>query len=196
MLREHRSLTAIGVFLFTLAIGAMGPSTALGQDFAIDRGSFVLGGTVSVTSNGGELFENTEGDRLNSVLLNPFAMFFVTKGFAIGGDLFMEKASQGEESVTTLGIGPSVAYFFGGPQSEVYPFIGAGVEYANLSSTGFDASGFGFNFGAGAAFMIATNVALTAQADYGVLNFSVDQLDESFSGDRFGLRAGISAFLF
>lgn len=196
MSQHFRIVSGRTVFVALAIVALATPSDLLAQDFAIDRGSVVIGGTVSYTSQGGELFENTDGDRLNSLLLNPFALFFVTRGLGIGGDFFVQKASQGDQSVTTLGIGPSVAYFFGGPENTAFPFVSGGLEYANLSSTGFDASGFGFNFGAGVAFMVSRGVAVTTQASYEVLNLSVDQLDESFSGNGFGLRAGISAFLF
>ena len=78
----------------------------------------------------------------------------------------------------------------------MYPFVAGNVAYATISSDGFDASGFGFGFGAGAAFMLSRSVALTAGGEYTIDNLSVDQVDESFTGNSFRLELGVSAFLF
>ncbi len=185
----YRSLMVLGLLL-----GVASP--ALAQDYATDRGAWLLGGTVSYTSDGGELYENLDGDRQNTALLNPRALYFVSPGLAIGGQVVVQYASQGDASFTTLGIGPEIAYYFGGAGSTVYPFVDANVSYANLSSEGFDASGFGFGFGAGAAFMLSPSVALVGGGSYTIENLSVDQVDESFSGNRFRLELGVSAFIF
>lgn len=166
------------------------------QDYAIDQGALVLDGTISYSSDGGELFENAEGDRANTALLNPSVLYFVSPGLAIGGELYVENASQGDFSVTTIGVGPELTYFFGGPESTVYPFLSAGLSYASLSSDFFDASGIGFGFGAGAAFMLTTSVAITGGGAYQISNLSVDQTDATLSGNTFRLELGVAAFLF
>lgn len=182
---------AVAVFALLFIAG---PVSA--QDFAIDKGAFVLDGTISFNSDGGELFENVDGDRANTVLLNPSVLYFVAPGLAIGGELYVENASQGDFSVTTIGVGPEVTYFFGGPESTVYPFIAAGVSYASLSSDFVDASGIGFGFGAGAAFMLTSSVAITAGGSYEISNLSVDQTNETQSGNTIRLELGVAAFLF
>lgn len=155
-----------------------------------------MDGTVSVTSQGGELYENTAGDRVNTVLLNPSVLYFVAPGVALGGELYVENASQGDVSVTTIGVGPTIAYFFGDSDSSVYPFVGANVVYSSLSTDGFDASGFGFGLAGGADFMLTESVAITAQLDYSIENLSVDQANEAFSGNTLRLMLGVAAFLF
>lgn len=185
----YRNLLVLG-----LVLGLASP--ALGQDYATDKGAWILGGSVSYASDGGELYENAEGDRLNTALVNPRALYFVSPGLAIGGQVVVQHTSQGDASFTTLGLGPEVAYYFGGPESTVYPFVAGNVAYATISSDGFDASGFGFGFGAGAAFMLSRSVALTAGGEYTIDNLSVDQVDESFTGNSFRLELGVSAFLF
>lgn len=184
-----RPLTAVSLVL-ALA------TTASAQDYAVDQGSLVLGGTVSFTSEGGDLNENADGDRANSLLLNPSVLYFVTPGLGIGGDLYVEYASQGDFSATAIGVGPEVAYFFGGPDSSVYPFVAGTISYVSLSSDFFDASGIGFGLSAGAAFMLTQSVALTAQADYEISNVTFEQTDNTESGNTFRLAMGIAAFLF
>lgn len=169
---------------------------ASAQDYAIDRGSFVLDGTVSFSSDGGELYENLEGDRRNTVLLNPSALYFVAPGVALGGELLLQYASQGDFSATTIGVGPEIAYFIGEADSSVYPFLAASVSYVSLSSEVFDASGIGFGLNAGAAFMLTRSVAISASVGYDLQNLSVDQADETFSGNSFRMELGVAAFLF
>lgn len=183
-------------YLVAFTLSLLIPSAAAAQDYAIDRGSMVLGGSVSWSSSGGELYENADGDRVNSLLLNPQVMYFVTPGFALGGDLLVERVSQGEFDATTIAVGPAASYFFGGPESSIYPFVGATVGYASTSSSGADASGIAFGGAAGAAFMLSRSVALTGAATYRVQNLSVDQVDESFTGNAFALQIGVEAFLF
>ncbi len=169
---------------------------AAGQEYAIDKGSVLLDGTASITSQGGELYENAAGDRGNAILLNPSVLYFVAPGLAVGGDLYVENASQGDISVTTIGVGPTIAYFFGDSDSSVYPFLGATVNYTSLSADGFDASGFGFGLAGGADFMLTESVAITAQLDYSIENLSVDQADEAFTGNTLRVMLGVAAFLF
>lgn len=183
-------------YLVVLALFVGLASPALAQEYAIDKGSWVLDGTISFTSSGGELNENAQGDRLNSASLAPSVLYFVAPGLALGGTLDVGYSSQGDFSATTIGIGPEIAYFFGAPESSVYPFVASRVGYFSLSTEGFDASGITFGFGAGVSAMLSPSVALIIQGTYNVRNVSVDQLNETFSGNQFGLSMGVAAFLF
>lgn len=182
--------------MVVLALLAGLASPALAQGYAIDRGAWVLDGTISITSQGGELYENSQGDRLNSVSLAPSVLYFVVPGLALGGSLNVGYASQGDFSATTIGVGPEIAYFFGAPESSVYPFVDGSVGYFSLSTEGADASGITFEFGAGVAAMLSPSVALIVQGTYNIANVSVDQANETFSGNQFGLSMGVAAFLF
>ena len=73
----------------------------------------VLGGSISWSSLGGELYEDSDEERYTSILLNPVALFFVAPGLAVDGDLYVENESQGNADATTIVVGPAVAYFFG-----------------------------------------------------------------------------------
>jgi hypothetical protein len=182
--------------LLALILLAASAAPALAQTYAIDRGSIVLDGTVSYTSQGGDLYESADGDRLNTALLNPSVMYFISPGLAIGGDLYVERISVSDASLTTLGIGPAISYYFGEPESTVYPFVSANVVYANLSSDFGDASGFGVAFGGGAAFMLSRAVGLVAEAEYMLESLEIDGVGESTDGNTFRLGLGIAAFLF
>jgi len=172
------------------------PAAVAAQEYPVDRGSMVLGGSVSWSSAGGDLYEGGDGDRLNTLLLNPEIMYFIAPGLAIGGELYVQRASQGDADVTTIAVGPAISYYFGGPTSSVYPFLSAMVGYADMGAGGFDASGLAFGATGGAAFMLSNSVALTGGLTYQLQKLSVDEIDESVDGDTFALQFGIQAFLF
>ena len=55
------------------------PARVAAQEGPTDRGSVVLGGSISWSSLGGELYEDSDEERYTSILLNPVALFFVVK---------------------------------------------------------------------------------------------------------------------
>lgn len=172
------------------------PGTLAAQGYATDRGSFILGGAASYTSQGGDLYENSDGDRVNTLTVNPYLLYFVSPGLGIGGEVALSRASQGDEDATTVGVGPTIAYYFGDAASRVRPFLQAGASYVSLSSDFFDASGWGVGGGGGIAFMLSEAVALTLEGVYEIQNISVDEFDEDVDGNEFRFQAGIAAFLF
>lgn len=187
-MKRFASVVASILLLVPLGVSA--------QEGPISKGSKVVGGSASFASLGGDLYENGDGDRLTSLALSPAALFFVSDGLALGGTLTVERESQGDFDATTLGLGPTVAYYFGEADSDSYPFLSGTVSYANLSTSGVDASGFGFNATAGIVFMLSRTVGLTAAATYRIENLEVDQANDSFGGNTFAIALGIDAFLY
>lgn len=165
------------------------------QDYATDQGSFVLGGTASFSSQGGDLHEDADGDRLNTLSLNPYVLYFITPGLGIGGELGVARATQGDDDATTIGVGPTVAYYFGEAASTVRPFVEVHAGYQSISSDFFDASGWMVGGGGGAAVMLSPTVALTLSGVYEIQNVSVENFDD-VDGDEFRLEAGVAAFIF
>ena len=188
-------MTKFYLAVFVAAMLAI-PASASGQTYATDRGAVVLGGSVRWSSSGGDLYENNEGDRYNSVLVNPRVLYFVAPGLGIGGNLYVESESQGDFNATTIAVGPAAAYFFGGPDSSALPYISGFLGYGKTTTSGWDGSGLSFGAGAGLAFLLSPSVALTAGAWYRLDNTTVDQLDQSFGGNTMALEIGVEAFLF
>ena len=184
--------------LFVLAALLLAPGV-FAQSYPIDKGSYLLGGAVSFSSQGGDLFTGNDSDRLTTVSVYPTFAYFISPGLALGGDVQFQKSSQGDFSSTTIGIGPSIAYYFGQPTTRTFPFIGASIGYTSLS---FDSGDFGsdgingYQFGVtgGLSHMIARNVALTGSLFYQNQTFS--ESGESASGDTFGFQGGVTAFIF
>jgi outer membrane protein len=162
------------------------------QSYPIDDGSILIGGSAAFTSQG---FED-EDERTTTLSINPTFGYFITEGFAVGGEALIERISFDGDASTVLGIGPFLAYFFGGPGSRTYPFVQAGVAYRSTSVEGIDLSGFGADVSVGAAFMVARNAAITAEAFAQFASFSLEGSDESIGSNTYGLRAGVGVFIY
>ena len=155
--------------------------------YPVQKGNVSLGGTASFSSS---QFEDS--DRLTTLTLSPSALFFVADGLAVGGNASFIRASSDGDSSSSFGIGPRIAYYFGGPASSVYPFVSAGVAYTSLNE---NLSALGGEVAGGAVFMLSRSVGLSGEAYFQAQSYSFDGLDESLSGNEFGFRGGIVAFL-
>lgn len=166
--------------------------SALAQDYAIDKGSYLLDGALSFSSQGGD----GTGDRASSFTVSPAFAYFVSPGLALGGSLGFQRSSQGESSASLIRVGPNLSYYFGQPMSKTYPFVSAEVGYSRLSADFGDssrsgsASGYQLGVSGGLSYMIARNVGLT-----GALFFQRETID-SDSADAFGFQGSVTAFIF
>ena len=179
------------------------PAAAQAQDYATDKGSFLIGGAASLSSSGNDF----EGGRSTTLSIAPSAQYFVIPGLAVGGTIGWAYASYEDFSFSTLNVGPRLSYYFGRSAQNIYPFVSAAVGYLRSSSDSgaFDqtASGTQFDVSGGATFMIARNVGLTGELFYTQRSEETDtdvgllgDITTAFGSDSFGLRFGISAFVF
>ncbi len=181
-------------------------NTVSSQSFPIDKGSKLLSGSFAFTSAGGDLYENSKDERATTILLNGSFGYFVSQGFNVGGKLLFNRQSQGDYSLTTWGLGPSVSFFFGDENSKAYPFVGATFMYTQTlvkdkyytgyyeQSVEYDYSGTSLVFGGGVCYMLSSAVGLFTEVNYQIDNLSYE--DESVSGNKVNLMIGINAFLY
>ncbi len=183
--------------LFVLVLSCA-PSAVAAQSYATDQGSVILGGSGSWMSRGGDANENMGGDRVNTLTLNPYVLYFMSPGLGIGGDLVLSRTAQGDSHATTVGVGPTVAYYFGGPDASTRPFVEGNASYrsstADFGGGSDTATGYGFGAGVGAAFMLSPTVALTVEGVYQWERLSFNDVD--IDGNGIGIQLGIAAFLF
>lgn len=159
-------------------------------DYAVDKGSFIIGGSASFSSFGGDIRGD---DRVSIISINPLLGYFVIPNLAIGGTFSYTSYSWDDESNSSFGLGPSVAYFIGDQNSKTYPFIGGSFIYTSDDD---DYTKTDFRFTGGAAFMIAKNVAVTGSVYYMMESLKYEGAEESISGNTFGIELGITAFVF
>lgn len=186
--------------IFSMLFLIFSVSFAFPQDYAVDKGAIVISGMASFSSWGGDLYEGSDSSRATIITLAPNIDYFVVKNIFIGGRILFESMSQGDYSLTTFGIGPQFGYAFGQKNSNIFPYLIAGVYYnTSTASNGTDItfSGFDFKFGGGLMFTVAKHIGINIGASYNLVNRKSDDAGaESESGDIIGLDVGISGLIF
>ncbi len=193
--------------LASLILIAANPSAAATDP--VSKGSKMIGGQFLLSSSGGDLYE-VNNKRVTLLEMNPYLGVFVSDGFNFGGTFAIRRYSSDDETNTSFGIGPRIAYFFRqGSRHEVrgstYPFIGLAVMYKRITYDDADResydvtfSGFSFAFGGGLVYMFSRQVGISFEANYEIdnLDVDVDGYSDSESGDSFNVLAGIACFIY
>ena len=166
------------------------------QDYLTDKGHSFMSGSFAFSSAGGDLYENRDGDNLVIFQFGYSYAYFFSDGFAVGPKFFYASQSQGDASLSTVGIGAHATYFFGGQKSETVkgtflPYLGLSFIYQSMSAGGISENSTGtiFSFGIGAMYMITETAALMTEFGY-----QMDSI-ESVSGNRINLTGGLAVFL-
>lgn len=169
---------------------------AEGQTYAVDQGSWILGGSASFSSTGGSVNGNEADDRVTHVSFLPSAQYFVAPGLALGGALLFSYQSLGnDESVTAYGLGPAATYYFASGEQSMYPYLGATAQFSWLSDDSDDEPTMrNYRGRAGLLFMLSRAVGLDAALFYERNERESDFIDAE--SDSFGLALGFSAFVF
>jgi hypothetical protein len=171
------------------------------QEFVVDKGAILLAGMGSFSSQGGELFEDLDNNRLITVNLTPALSYFITKGFFVGGSLEFANQSQGDISINGIGIGPHVGYAFGNSVSTVFPYFDVGLRYYSMSidydSTGdSNASGTDIFFGFGMIVPIKNHIGLSFEGGYHMIDLKDRDTDTSSAGNIFAIAVGVVGLIF
>jgi len=181
--------------LFLVVVLLIGlASMVSAQKRPIDKKSMNLGGAFTLTTASGELYGDNS---VTNISLVPSFRYFVANGLAVGVDLLFQSESSGDNTESTFGIGPVIAYFFDVKSDKVYPYVGVGIGYASISQSwsNYSTTGFQFRFGGGAAFMLKPNLALFAEAMYAIESLAYGDYDAE-GGGRLMFTVGLAAFIY
>jgi hypothetical protein len=186
--------------LFFMMFSTLFCSPVSGGEYAVDKGSNMFGITAGLINASGDLYEEEDGNSSTTLLLMPsMAHFFVPK-FGFGGDLLLLHSKQGDEGISTLGLGPKVMFFFGGKDSKSYPYLTLGfyyvrntIDYGKYDVTD---SGTRFKFGGGASIMISSHLGLLMEASYNMDNLKREGAKKSRSGNMLIISMGLAGFTF
>jgi len=169
---------------------------AFSQDYAVDKGGFILSGTGSFTSQGGDLYEDFEGNRLATFSLTSTVNYFVVRNVFIGAGLAYTRMSHGDASMSTIGIGPTVGYAFGKAESKSYPYIDTSIHFYSIGADGETTSGTNILISAGMIFSIKEHLGLILEIGYNFQNLKHEDWAESESGNAFVISIGIAGLIF
>ncbi|TKG95212.1 porin family protein [Puteibacter caeruleilacunae] len=186
--------------LAIICVLLLGAGNLFAQEYAVDKGAYLISGTVSFSNMNGELFEDYNGDGVTAFQLAPKVNYFVAKNFFVGGGLDWSHQKQGDVKTNNIGFGPQFGYAFGDENSTAYPYLDAGLRYYGVKvdsgSSDSKASGTEIFFGAGIVVPVRSHIGITFEAGYHIMNLEDKDSDVSASGNIFGIGIGISGLLF
>jgi hypothetical protein len=177
------------------------PFTVSAQQYAIDKKATIISGYGSFMSQGGDLFEDTDGNKGNTFNFQPSIIHFITKNFFLGGSLEFLVESQGDYKSNGVGIGPQIGYAFGGPQSNAFPYLDLGLRYYSMSvdlGSGSDMQfgGSDIALGFGVIVPIKSHIGLIFEGGYHIMSLKDKDTSDNYSGNIFSIGIGIAGLLF
>ena len=186
--KVNRKICVIAVVILLL-----GSSLVQSQE-ATDRGAKLVSGALSFSSQGGDLHEGFDGDRLTTIAVVPSVFYFIAPGIGLGGDLSYTRLSQGDNSFTTWGAGPKVGYFIDSGGNTI-PFVAGGVNFLSTDLFGDSETGFGFKVGGG-ILIRKGHLAVAIEAAYLYERFKPEGFSESITGNTIAIGVGFAGFFF
>jgi hypothetical protein len=182
-----------------LALAAGLAPGALAQSHPLDRGAYLLGGTVGYVSLGGDLYATPTEDRQSAIAFQPKAEAFIVPRLTLGlFAAFDRLAYEDDARIRVFTIGPKGAYYFGDPAGRLFPFVSLGAGYSSATlefpdGSEDDGRGFAATLGGGAAVLVSGQLALTGEAFTQLARYG----GETFDGaNKLGVRLGVAYFLF
>jgi hypothetical protein len=175
--------------------------TVSAQQYAIDKKATIISGTGSFMSQGGDLFEDTDGNNITTITFTPNINHFITKNFFIGAGIEFSTESQGDYKSNAIGIGPQIGYVFGGPQSKALPYLDLGILYYKMNvdygfADDFQISGSDIYLGFGVIVPIKAHIGLIFEGGYHMLDLKDKDSDDTSSGNILSIGVGIAGLLF
>jgi hypothetical protein len=176
-------------------------STISAQQYAIDKKATIILGSGSLMSQGGDLFEDIDGNKATTFTLTPSINHFITKNIYISGNLEFTTESQGDYGYNGIGIGPGIGYAVGGPQSQVFPYLELGTLFYKMNldyGTGDDSqySGSDIYLGFGAIIPIKEHIGLIFGSAYHIMDLKDKDYNDNYSGNIFTIAVGIAGLIF
>ena len=175
------------------------------QSSPIGQGSWIISGSAGLSRNHDDATDQTA----TFARLAPSGLLFVRPRLAIGGALALGYSSTPVVSYLTIGLGPSVRYYFGDMSGQVFPFLSAAVipvwQESNAKNAASGLPGLAdatnriisFDGSVGLTRLVATQVGLTGEAYYTGIDNKIDVGSNSQNRKSYdlGVRFGITVFV-
>jgi len=190
----------IKIILFILCFSTLS-FTISAQQYAVDKKATIISVSGSFMSQGGDLFEDIDGNKATTITFTPTLNHFITKNFFIGGSLEFSSQSQGDYSSNGIGIGPQIGYALGGPQSKAFPYLDLGIRFYQMNADfgagdDYQFSGSDIFFGGGVIVPIRAHIGLIFEGGYHMLDLKDKDSDENYSGNIISIGVGIAGLIF
>ena len=174
--------------------------TIVAQEGPTDKGVWTLGGSVSFTSQSGDMWENGAGDAMTTLLFMPTAGYFVAPNIIIGGVANVSKLSQGDNELNHSTFGPMFGYYFSGQNEQVkgsfYPSIKLMVLFHSMGDEDDSDSYTSFGGIVGADYMMTNSVSMNFGLSFLSDSYTPDGASESISGSTMNFGIGLGIFIY
>ena len=163
-----------------------------------DKGCISVGGSFSFESKGGDFYLTADESRRTTFLLTPSARYFLMRNLGLGIDFSYLKTTAGDADTSQFGIGPAATYYFRVLGDKFYPYVNLGALYSSCklrTNWSGAATGFGFRFGGGVAYMLGKKLAVTAELNYNLHFLKREDMD-SETGNIFAIAIGLTTFFY
>jgi hypothetical protein len=186
------------VLLFILALAT--PAAAQTAGGPTDRGSWVLGGTASLSRT------ETDGRESTGISLAPSILRFVANNLAVGGEIGLGYTDTDGGSTQSWRVGPAARLYFGESSAKVLKYVGAAILFGGTSTeldepleTEADASLWSLEGVAGLTFMLSRQVGISGEFFFDRRESTISSSltsDIESKATSYGLRFGLAAFIF
>jgi hypothetical protein len=183
----------------------MGATVAAAQQKSpIGKDSWLVGGSagLSRTSTDG-------GPGTTNASLAPFGLYFFVPHLAVGGTVDLgyqwSKLQGADAHDATVGVEPTIRYFFGDPAGKLFPYLNASIgpsweRFSSDAATPADQTthGLAYTGSAGLMQMLSSHVGLTGELYYSKFKRTAHVAGIEFkqNSSNYGLRFGFNAFVF
>lgn len=195
MVPTLRRTICVAMVLLAAAAPAAGAQTS-----AVDRGVWLVGGTGRIYGH-----RDVGNDSRSFVIdLNPRVGYFVLPHLAVTANTQFTRSRNEIGWVRTVGVGPGLSYYFGGPKSRVLPYltgrtlfqwVRAGIHDAPTSVADRQTA---WLAGGGLSVLVAKNVGLTGELFYQWTDLHAERGDwvGENSAEQYGVQFGATVFAY
>jgi hypothetical protein len=182
-------------FLLVCCLSLFSFSLAFSQSFAVDQGAVIISGMASYSSQGGDLYEDSHSNRYTMIMLAPIVNYFVAPNISLGGAVAYTSQSQGDNSYSSISLGPTIGFFIGDAASTSYPYIAAGYRYSSMGDDN-KITGSDIVVAAGVIAPIRRHAGVTIEASYHMESLKGENASKSVSGNMIMVGIGVAGLIF
>lgn len=176
--------------VFVLIIIFLSYGFSFSQYPVILKGGSFIGGQISYTQGGGEFYKIEDKD-VSFFELDVDYYKLNSKGISFGAQVLFQNISIGNQSLSSIGIGPQLSYYLWvNEEKDFYPFVTTSLNYFEIdNSEGGGSETVEVRFGGGVLHLLTNNIGLFIELSYDKVIF------EKVDGFQFNVFGGLTILL-
>lgn len=175
-------------FLAVTVVTLIFVSTSRAHAYATDAGSWSFAGELSLETGYGEAWDSL---RISG---SPSVSWFFLDGLSLKASLWFERQEVAADTVERNAAYLGVDWYFRGPASKIFPFVGLAAGGGRFAFGGTSLSYAGIRVDAGMVFLFNETIGIRLLASW--FRDQVDTGGNASSGGRIMFGAGVHIFLF